>query len=521
MELINTELKLEHNLMVQTVIKDISMDRLFQRFLSSSMDIEKFNDWFCVYFTSDKNEIVRRNELLKFLSKKENSMKKINLILSSLRSMEDCFCQLNHTKHPYLYFVNLKSILKLYIDSIDAALDLFSNSPEDNIKSIWKKIEQEKETVSYKSIVEFYTQYLNELPILKNVSIGVNLDEMGNNTHLSILGFNDGLTDTISFFQNMEKCNSLCSKSSVNNHIEFVQIEEYIICQYEKKISRYLHSLKKASSKIKLDIIYSWHSWIKNVEYYQIGLQYISALQESNINYCFPTFTQQGFLAKKMIYPYMALQNTDAIPQDFSFSNSDIVFICGINGSGKTTFLKSLCQNILLAQLGFPVLADNFKFFPYDQILSVFEAGEDPEQTVSRYQQEAALIEQVLEKANTNTLLVFNEPFTSTNPVEASNLLSKILIELQKKSTTQIIVTHLQDAFFILKDNQTNNLESYNMVSTVEEDDKVFHSYILNRKNPNRNNQVRFLLQKYGLTIDKLVSNQCEVKQIIDFLKKE
>lgn len=520
MELINAGSKLKYDLMIQTIIKDISMAHLFQRFLASSISVEKLNDWFCVYFTSDKNEIVQRNELLKFLSKKENSMEKINLILSFLRRMEDCFYQLNHTKHPYLYYVNLKSIVKLYVDSINTALDLFSDSTEDNIKSIWKTIEQEKETVSYKSILEFYTQYLYELPILKNVSIGVNLDEMGNNTHLSILGFNDGLIDTISFFQNMEKCNSLCSKSSVNNHIEFSQIEEYIICQYEKKISKYLQNLKKASSKIKLDIIYSWHSWIKNIEYYQIGLQYISALKEYNINYCFPTFTQQGFLAKKMIYPYMVLQNTDVIPQDFSFSNSDIIFICGINGSGKTTFLKSLSQNIFLAQLGFPVLADYFEFFPYDQILSVFEAGEDAEQKVSRYQQEAALIEEILEQANTNTLLLFNEPFTSTNPVEASNLLSKILIEFQKKSITQIIVTHLQDAFFILKESQTNSLESYNMVSTVD-DEKVFHSYILNKKNPNTNNLVQLFLQKYGLTIDKLISNQCEVKQINDFLNKE
>ncbi|RYZ47344.1 MAG: hypothetical protein EOO14_23630, partial [Chitinophagaceae bacterium] len=87
----------------------------------------------------------------------------------------------------------------------------------------------------------------------------------------------------------------------------------------------------------------------------------ICTLHFNHPNFCFPQFREKHFLLRGEAIGHPLIPEAQRVNNDFSVEGvARIGLITGSNMAGKSTFLRSLGVNVVLAQLGAPVCARHF-----------------------------------------------------------------------------------------------------------------------------------------------------------------
>ena len=143
----------------------------------------------------------------------------------------------------------------------------------------------------------------------------------------------------------------------------------------------------------------------------------------------------------------------DAVPNSITFKKRGIV-LTGTNMAGKSTFLRMMGTNILLAQCFNIALAKKYEaaFF---NIVSSINPSDDVKEGKSYFMAEAEGLLRII-KALENELPVFcpiDEIFRGTNPIERIAASAEILKHINSKKSISIVATHDRELTDILKDN--------------------------------------------------------------------
>lgn len=166
-------------------------------------------------------------------------------------------------------------------------------------------------------------------------------------------------------------------------------------------------------------------------------------------NYTKPNFTEDVSLSIiDGIHPLL----DNPVSNSISIKNKGIV-LTGTNMSGKSTFLRMLGINILLAQTFYFVLAKDYKA-PFFNIVSSISPNDSLSNGKSYYMAEAEGILRILNalKKDLPVFCPIDEIFRGTNPVERIAMSAEILSYLNSKKTISIVATHDRELVDILKD---------------------------------------------------------------------
>lgn len=158
---------------------------------------------------------------------------------------------------------------------------------------------------------------------------------------------------------------------------------------------------------------------------------------------------EEIIIAEEGVHPLVE----DAVPNSININNKGIV-LTGTNMSGKSTFLRMLGINIILAQSFNFVLAKKYEscFF---NIVSSISPNDDVNEGKSYYMAEAESILRII-KATEKGIPVFcpiDEIFRGTNPTERIAASAEILKYINSKKTISIVATHDRELSDILKEN--------------------------------------------------------------------
>ena len=144
--------------------------------------------------------------------------------------------------------------------------------------------------------------------------------------------------------------------------------------------------------------------------------------------------------ARGLYHPFLGQQ---AVRNDFSISDQHYYIITGANMAGKSTFLRSIGINYVLATCGLPVFADSLRISLFS-LFSSMRTTDDLAHGISYFNAELLRLQQLIEtcRRNNHTLIILDEILKGTNSLDKLNGSRLFLQSVTSLPITGIIATH-------------------------------------------------------------------------------
>lgn len=126
-------------------------------------------------------------------------------------------------------------------------------------------------------------------------------------------------------------------------------------------------------------------------------------------------------------------------------NNVNGILLYGLNGSGKSTYSKSVALNLILAQAGFYVCASTFTIAPFKKIFARINCDDNIYQGKSSFIVEVSELKTILDLGDSESLIIGDELCKGTGHVSAVSLVSACIIQLLAKNTKFIFASHLHE----------------------------------------------------------------------------
>ena len=271
-------------------------------------------------------------------------------------------------------------------------------------------------------------------------------------------------------------------------------------------------NIKGGSTKIELDIIGTisnnlvkynktlsylnqqfWDKYIKELyEKYNIPLKnicklisevdfYTNAAHISKKNrYHKPTIidSDKSFVSVKEIrHPIIELINDkhEYITNDIDLGlGHDGVLLFGTNSCGKSSLMKALGINIVLAQAGLYVAALDFKFYPYKKLYTRILNTDNIFTGHSSFIVEMNELRDILHSADDNSIVLADELAIGTETTSALSIVASSLKILCDKKVSFICTSHLHQLNEISIVKELTNLKIYHLKITNDNETIIY-----------------------------------------------
>jgi hypothetical protein len=216
----------------------------------------------------------------------------------------------------------------------------------------------------------------------------------------------------------------------------------------------------------------------------------------NNPDFKYPKINNQGELVfKDLSHPL--IKKKSRVYSDISFQDKKIILLTGSNMSGKSTFLRSLGINIILAKAGLPVCASEANIFPFE-ILSFMTKKDSLQESESYFWAELKSLKFIIDrlKEGKKCFVILDEILRGTNSNDKKTGTILIIKNLVRLNAIGVIATHdleiceLSDKYPIYLENKCFEVEVLN--------DELIFDYKL-RDGISKNTTASLLIKKIGL----------------------
>ena len=125
------------------------------------------------------------------------------------------------------------------------------------------------------------------------------------------------------------------------------------------------------------------------------------------------------------------------------------LLLYGINGSGKSTFGKSIALNIILAQAGFFVSATTFRYTPFTKLFVRINCDDDIYNGLSSFQVEMNELRTITRLADSQSLIVGDELCKGTEEISANAIVAGVVKWMSERHISFVLATHLHNVLSI------------------------------------------------------------------------
>ena len=144
--------------------------------------------------------------------------------------------------------------------------------------------------------------------------------------------------------------------------------------------------------------------------------------------------------AKGLYHPFLGEK---AVANDFTIHDHEYYIVTGANMAGKSTFLRSLGINYLLAMNGLPVFADELKVSAFHLFTSM-RTTDDLTHGISYFNAELLRLKKLLGSLHDDvpSLIILDEILKGTNSLDKLNGSRLFLQYIAERNVTGVIATH-------------------------------------------------------------------------------
>ncbi|WP_372751093.1 hypothetical protein [Labilibaculum sp.] len=186
--------------------------------------------------------------------------------------------------------------------------------------------------------------------------------------------------------------------------------------------------------------IEKWFAAIGEIE----ALSSLSNLSFNHENWSFPNVTEQHFALEMKEAGHPMIDQKSRVNNDYKLTGPGTVhIITGSNMAGKSTFLRTVGVNVVMALAGAPVCAKEMTVSNVE-INTSMRIKDSIEENESSFYAELKRIQQVLEKVNRKekSLLLLDEILRGTNSKDKHTGSRALIKQLVKHDAVAMLATH-------------------------------------------------------------------------------
>ena len=216
-----------------------------------------------------------------------------------------------------------------------------------------------------------------------------------------------------------------------NNELKELQARE------EREIERILRQLSADCGDQMENILYDYDILVHlDVIFARAQLSYQMSAARPEVR------RRGGIVLRRARHPL--LDPAKAVPISVELGQQfDTLVITGPNTGGKTVTLKTLGLLCLMAQCGLHIPADDGSIVRvFDRVLADVGDEQSIEQSLSTFSAHMANIVQILQQADEQSLLLFDELGAGTDPVEGAALAIAVIQEVRSRGALTAATTH-------------------------------------------------------------------------------
>ena len=216
-----------------------------------------------------------------------------------------------------------------------------------------------------------------------------------------------------------------------NNELKELQARE------EREIERILRQLSADCGDQMENILYDYDILVHlDVIFARAQLSYQMSAARPEVR------RRGGIVLRRARHPL--LDPAKAVPISVELGQQfDTLVITGPNTGGKTVTLKTLGLLCLMAQCGLHIPADDGSVVSvFDRVLADVGDEQSIEQSLSTFSAHMANIVQILQQADEQSLLLFDELGAGTDPVEGAALAIAVIQEVRSRGALTAATTH-------------------------------------------------------------------------------
>lgn len=197
-----------------------------------------------------------------------------------------------------------------------------------------------------------------------------------------------------------------------------------------------------------------------------------------------------SYKARSIYHPFL---DEKAVRNNFDIQNHEYYIITGANMAGKSTFLRTLGVNYILAMNGLPVFAEEMRVSVF-RLFTNMRTTDDLTHGISYFNAELLRLKQLIASLDPNvpSLIILDEILKGTNSLDKLNGSRLFLEYISERNVTGVIATHDLE-LSKLEDENPQRFHNYSF--EIELGTDVTYTYKIGR-GVARNQNATFLLKQ-------------------------
>ena len=205
------------------------------------------------------------------------------------------------------------------------------------------------------------------------------------------------------------------------------------------------------------------------------ALSSFATLSFNHPEWCYPNFIEKHFTITGSNIGHPLINADKRVNNNISMNTrEELMLITGSNMAGKSTYLRSIGVNTVLAMAGAPVCATTFTLSPV-QIISSMRIADNLEESTSTFYAELKKLKAIIDRVNAGEkiFILLDEILRGTNSLDRHTGSVALVKQLIKHKAACIIATHDVE-LAKLKETYPANILNYHFDVQVENEELYF-----------------------------------------------
>lgn len=441
----------------------------------------------------EKKKIEERLNSIEHLLKDSIKKEKLSSILKSINDLERIISRINYGNANARDLLSLRNSLEfipqlkeIIPTETDLLKDLGKIPNLENIYALLKNTIKEDPPILLRDgniIKPEYNEILKELHNIKSNSKQIIIEiETKEKNRTKIKNLRIRFNKVFGYFIEISKGNIHLAPEDYIRKQTLVNAERFITPELKEIEEKILNSHEQISN-LEFEIFQSIISEIKKYTFeIQDTANKISILDcllsfatvSENNNYSKPQIHEENYLElKNARHPVIENKVSNYVPNDLKIYGDEIIIISGPNMSGKSSFMRQVALNVLMAHIGCFIPAEDGKIPLTDRIFTRVGAHDDLTQGQSTFMLEMSETANILNNATSKSLIILDEIGRGTSTFDGVAIawsVSEYIHNYIKAKT--LFATH----YHILNKltNELKNVKNFNIAVKEEENEIIF-----------------------------------------------